>query len=184
MFVEVLQQVTVRDQADAEAAAAERVAVEKGKRAPAPPPPARTRDEVEAAEAAEAEAEGRGVGEWRVPRLQSGEVCAAVSHLAVSLLLLGRELPRCLLGCGAAATAVMGLLGRLAARCGVRHVGGGEGAGGLGREDGGRSVGKRVERGSPAGRSWRLREPFCVQQRRTVAWTSGIAASRDFHLGH
>ncbi len=121
MFVEVLQQVTARAEAEAAKRLAGRVAAEKGKRPPSPPPPARSREELEAVEAAEAEAEGRGVGCWRLPRLEPGEVCAAVSHLAVSLLLLGRQLPRCLLGCGAAASAVMSLLGRLAGRVGVRH---------------------------------------------------------------
>ncbi|GFR49077.1 hypothetical protein Agub_g11104, partial [Astrephomene gubernaculifera] len=39
----------------------------------------------------------------------------------VTLLVLRQELPACLLGCGGAATAVMSLLGKLAARWEVRH---------------------------------------------------------------
>ncbi len=78
--------------------------------------------EDEAAAAAAAEAVGLGVGCWRLPPLDLAAAVSAVQGLAATLLLLRLELPRCLLSCPEAVTAVMGLLGKVAARCNVRHV--------------------------------------------------------------
>ncbi|GIM07213.1 hypothetical protein Vretimale_11419, partial [Volvox reticuliferus] len=76
----------------------------------------------DAAEAeAEAEAEGRGVGEWWLPCLDVATARTAVANLAVTLLLLRCELPRCLLGCGEAVNAVMALLSKVATKNNIKH---------------------------------------------------------------
>ncbi|EFJ52249.1 hypothetical protein VOLCADRAFT_87230 [Volvox carteri f. nagariensis] len=119
VFVEVLQQVTAREQQKQSKGGG---AINKGSGAgTAETGPYPQGAEAEAAAAAEAEVEGRGVGEWRLRRLEPSEARSAVANLAVTLLLLRCELPRCLLGCSEAVTAVMALLSKVATRNNIKH---------------------------------------------------------------